>query len=216
MAKRSYNQHCALARALDIIGERWSLLLVRELLTGPKRFKDLLDGLPSMGTNLLSARLKELEAAGVILKGDLPPPAGATVYRLSALGQTLEPAVLELVKWGFRFLGLKKPKEISRPHWDLVAMKAAFLPDKAKGVKADYELKVDGTLFAIRVDDGRLDIDLGPASDPVARLATYGAVLSRLGMGQLDPRDAIASGAVRVEGNKKEALRMFRLFRATP
>ncbi len=216
MSKRSYNQDCALALSLDIIGERWSLLLIRELLTGPKRFKDLMQGLPSMGTNLLSARLKELEASGVILRGDLPPPAGATVYQLTELGRKLEPAVLELVKWGFHFLGGKRPKGISRPHWTLVAMKAAFLPERAEGLTATYELKVDGTLFAIRVDDGRLDIDLGPASDPLARLSTYGAVLSRLGMGQLDPRDAMESGAVRVEGNKKAALRMLRLFRAAP
>src|SRR5712691_3728539 len=98
--RRSYNQYCALARALDVVGERWTLLLVRELLLGPRRYKDLLDGLPGIGTNLLADRLKHLEDAGMIRRVVLPPPAGSAVYELTELGRRLEPAVFELGRWG--------------------------------------------------------------------------------------------------------------------
>src|SRR5712692_11585883 len=88
--RRSYDQFCGMARGLDIIGERWTLLIVRDLLLGPKRYKDLLDGLPGMGTNMLAARLKELEQATIIRRRVLPPPAGSTVYELTAYGRELE------------------------------------------------------------------------------------------------------------------------------
>src|SRR5450432_2916288 len=104
MKNRSYNQFCALAFALDIIGERWTLLIIRELLAGPRRFKDLIDGLPDVSTNLLSERLKGLEQQGIVQRRVLPPPAGSTVYELTEFGQTLEFAVLELGKWGSRLL----------------------------------------------------------------------------------------------------------------
>src|SRR4051812_18714984 len=104
MKDRSYNQFCALAYALDIIGERWTLLIIRELLAGPRRFKDLIDGLPEISTNLLSERLKNLEQQGVIQRRVLPPPAGSSVYELTTVGLALEKAVLELGKWGSQFL----------------------------------------------------------------------------------------------------------------
>src|SRR5687768_18395621 len=102
MQSRSYNQFCALAAGLDVIGERWNLLIIRELLPGPRRFKDLVDGLPGISTNLLSERLKELEQHGVLCRRILPPPSGAAVYALTPAGEALEPAVLELGKWGSR------------------------------------------------------------------------------------------------------------------
>ncbi len=105
MSKRSYDQHCTVAHALDVVGERWTLLLVRELLTGPKRFKDLLWGLPGIGTNLLAARLKALEEHGVVRRGTLPPPAGSGIYELTGLGRSLEPVVVALSRWGSRLIG---------------------------------------------------------------------------------------------------------------
>src|SRR5688500_12711057 len=104
MKNRSYNQFCALAYALDIVGERWTLLIIRELMAGPRRFKDLIDGLPDISTNLLSERLKSLEQQGIIVRRVLPPPAGSNVYELTAFGAALETAVLELGKWGARLL----------------------------------------------------------------------------------------------------------------
>ena len=102
--KRSYNQYCGVAKALDIIGERWTLLIVRDLLIGPKKFKDLLDCLPGIGTNLLSSRLKELEQNGIIKKDTLPPPAGSSVYILTERGKALEDTLTSLVKWGITLL----------------------------------------------------------------------------------------------------------------
>src|SRR5215470_2243575 len=104
MKTRHYEQFCALAYALDIVGERWTLLIIRELLPGPRRFKDLLDGLPDISTNLLSERLKSLEQQGILCRRILPPPAGSTVYELTTFGKALETPVLELGKWGSRLL----------------------------------------------------------------------------------------------------------------
>jgi len=104
MNNRSYNQFCALASALDVVGDRWTMLIIRELLAGPRRFKDLLEGLPDISTNLLAERLKSLERQGILCRRLLPPPAGSTVYELLPVGWALKEAVLELGKWGSQFL----------------------------------------------------------------------------------------------------------------
>src|SRR5947209_6790027 len=117
MSKRSYNQYCAVARALDVIGERWTLLIVRELLTGPKRFKDLLEGLCGIGTNLLAARLKDLEGQGVVWRTSLPPPAGSKVYELTELGRSLEPVVVALSRWGLKLLDAPSEEEDLKAAW---------------------------------------------------------------------------------------------------
>ena len=115
--KRSYGQHCTVARALDAVGERWTLLLVRELSTGPKRFKDLLGGLPGIGTNLLAGRLKALEGEGIVRRATLPPPAGSNVYELTELGRGLEPVVVALSRWGARLLDApREDDELTCPY----------------------------------------------------------------------------------------------------
>src|SRR4051812_33612415 len=135
MKNRSYDQFCALAFALDLIGERWTLLIIRELLTGPRRFKDLLDGLPEISTNLLTERLKRLEQQGILSRHALPPPAGSTVYELTPTGQMLEKSVLELGKWGSQFLppsldGLALPSIGAAT----LAIKAFFHSEQAQSV----------------------------------------------------------------------------------
>src|SRR5689334_10593569 len=104
MKNKSYNQFCALAYALDLIGERWTMLLIRELLPGPRRFTDLMDGLPGISTNLLTERLRALEDQGLLTKRILPPPAASTVYDLTPVGRALETALIELGRWGSQFL----------------------------------------------------------------------------------------------------------------
>src|SRR5689334_24950673 len=104
MNNRTYNQYCGLAYALDIVGERWTLLIVRELVAGPRRFKDLLEGLPGVSTNLLAERLKGMEQQGLIRRRRLAPPAGSAVYELTAIGQALEPMLIELGRWGSQFV----------------------------------------------------------------------------------------------------------------
>jgi len=132
MTTRSYNQFCALASALDYVGERWTLLIIRELLIGPRRFKDLIEGMPGVSTSLLSERLKTLEQQGLLSQRVLPPPAGSTVYELTPLGQSLEKPILELGKWGAQLLpasleGVALPSLGSMA----VAIKAFFHPEPA-------------------------------------------------------------------------------------
>src|SRR5688572_9884889 len=139
MKNRSYNQFCALAYALDVVGERWTLLIIRELLTGPRRFKDLIDGLPGISTNLLSERLKNLEQQGLLSRRVLPPPAGSTVYELTLRGQALEKAVLELGRWGSQFLPTSLAG-VALPSLGAMALaiKAFFQPERAQGVNETY------------------------------------------------------------------------------
>ena len=210
MQSRSYNQFCALAAGLDVIGERWNLLIIRELLPGPRRFKDLVDGLPGISTNLLSERLKELEQHGVLCRRVLPPPSGAAVYALTPAGEALEPAVLELGKWGSRWL----PPSLEGIHPPSVgaislALKAFFHPEAARGVQATYGLCFGTESLQVHVSDGRLDVQQGEASQP--RAVFYTDMPSFLGLftGQLQPDEALAAGLVRVEGNPDDLREFF-------
>ena len=147
MAKRSYGQYCGLAHALDLIGERWSLLLIRELMTGPKRYKDLLKRLPGIGTNLLAQRLKFQEEQGILERRHLPPPASTDAYALTDLGRALEPVLIGLVQWGYRTIPRPEPETIHFAGWSVLAMKAVFRADLAEDVEDEYEYRVDDEVF---------------------------------------------------------------------
>src|SRR2546427_5070822 len=166
MAKRGYNQFCPLARSLDILGERWTLLIVRNLLLGPQRYKDLLEGLPGIGTNLLARRLKDLEKHGIVRRRRLPPPAGSTVYEFTELGKALEPAVIELSRWGLWTLGQPRARHVFRPAWGMLAMRILFRREAARGVRETYQWKIDDEVFHVRIDDGAADLRQGPAPHP--------------------------------------------------
>jgi len=209
MATRSYNQFCALAFALDAIGERWTLLIVRELLTGPRRFKDLIDGLPDISTNLLTERLKSLEQQTIIRRRVLPPPAGSTVYELTPFGLDLEKAVLELGKWGSRLLppsleGLALPSLGSTS----LAIKAFFHPEQAQGIHETYELHLGKEVLQVRFNDGEISVQQGQTYKPDAVFYTEMQVFIGLFAGQLQVDDAIAGGLIRVEGDA-QALNRF-------
>lgn len=208
MAKRTYRQYCFLAQALDLVGERWTLLVIRELLLGPRRFKDLLHGLPGIGTNLLSARLKELEASGLVRRATLPPPAGSSVYDLTDYGQELWPAVVELTRWGSKAVDSSEDK-IFRSEWGLLVFKAMFRPEAARGIKDTYEYRVDGEVFHVRVDDGTVETAEGRAVDPDVVLTTDAATFLALGSGRLSAPDAVAEGRATIDGDP-EALRRAR------
>jgi DNA-binding HxlR family transcriptional regulator len=117
MSRRSYDQYCAVARALDAVGERWSLLIVRELLGGPRRYTDLHADLPGLSTDILATRLKQLEADGLVLRRKLERPANAVVYELTEQGVTLRQVVLTLAEWGTGLLGEQRPTDAVREHW---------------------------------------------------------------------------------------------------
>ena len=166
MTDRSYNQYCGLARALDLVGERWALLVVRELLLGPKRFTDLRHGLPGIGTNVLSSRLQELERDGIVARRELPPPAASTVYELTEHGRALESAVLALGRWGASTLGPRSPQQTLRSEWVAVALRAFFRPAAADGLRAAVELRLSDGTYHARVEDGRADVAPGGVENP--------------------------------------------------
>jgi DNA-binding HxlR family transcriptional regulator len=209
---RTYNQYCAVARALDLVGERWTLLLVRELLLGPKRYKDLLDGLPGIGTNLLADRLKALEHAGILRRTVLPPPAGSAVYELTELGRGLESAVFALGRWGAHFLEPRRKSDATDPGWFFVSIRATFRPELATAIRETYEFRIDGVPFHARVDDGHAHTSQGHASDPALVVTTdldsFIALLSQ----QLSPSRAVAAGRVRIEGEEAALERFVEIF----
>ena len=192
MGKRSYDQYCTVARALDVVGERWTLLLVRELLTGPKRFKDLLGGLPGIGTNLLAARLKALEGEGIVRRASLPPPAGSNVYELTETGRSLEPVIVELSRWGADLLGAPREGEDLRAGWAAVAVRSAVKPSVEGGSAGTYGFRIDGEAFHLRRADGEgegTEVRQGSAPGP-----------GLVGAGGAETFLAVPPGRVRPEG----------------
>lgn len=208
MAGRSYGQFEGLARALDLVGERWTLLVVRELLLGPKRYKDLLDDLPGIGTNLLAARLKMLKQEGLVGVRILPPPAGSTVYELTPKGRGLEEALIALARWGAQFMEEPAENDVLRPGWGVLAMRTTFRPEAARGVHETYELRIDGDLFHIAVDDGTMEARQGPATRPDVILETDLETFLAIGARQLNPVEAVMTGRATVEGDLEAGLRM--------
>jgi DNA-binding HxlR family transcriptional regulator len=209
--KRSYGQYCTVARALDVVGERWTLLLVRELSTGPKRFKDLLEGLPGIGTNLLANRLKTLEGQGIIRRATLPPPAGSNVYELTALGGSLEPVIVALSRWGARLLDVPREDDDLRAGWAAVAMRSVLLPGAAGGRPGTYEFRIDGEAYHLRVGEGeRVETRQGSAPDPDLVVTGDAETFLAVASGQLGPEDAVESGALRVEGDRETLLAWYR------
>lgn len=202
MATRSYSQFCALASALDYVGERWTLLIIRELLIGPRRFKDLLQGLPCISTNLLAERLKTLEQQGIICQRVLPPPAGSTVYELTALGRSLERPILELGRWGAQLLpdsldGIELPSLGSIA----VAMKAFFRPDRAMNIDETYALQFEEESLQVQIKQGEITVQQGAYQRSDAVFHTNMPAFLGLFTGRITPEDAISGGLVRIEGD---------------
>lgn len=202
MTSRSYNQLCGLAFALDIVGDRWTILIIRELTAGPRRFTDLLGGLPGISTNLLTERLKHLEQRGLIRQRLLPPPAASTVYELTAVGKTLEKALLELGKWGSQFVSASR-EGVQVLHLGSYALtpKTFFRPELAQGVDETYELRVGVEVQQVQIKGGQIHVQQGDAlkADVVFQtdMATYLGLLQR----QLQPAEAISQGLIQIEGD---------------
>jgi DNA-binding HxlR family transcriptional regulator len=213
MDVRTYGDLCGIARSLDVVGERWALLVVRELLLGPKRFSDLRVGLPGVSPDVLSQRLRELEEAGVVRRAKLPPPASARVYELSERGQELEPVILALGRWGSA-----APVPPGEPGLGVdamaIALKTVFEPDAAKGLSERYELTLDGQPFRVLVEDGRLDLARGNAERPDAAIATDPATLAAVLWHGRRLGDAKRAGEIAVSGSGQAARRFLRLFPA--
>jgi DNA-binding HxlR family transcriptional regulator len=169
VASRSYGQYCGVTTAVELIGERWALLIVRDLLVGPRRYTDLKQGLPKIPTNILSTRLKELQEGGVVRR--VPLMNCGLVYELTDYGRMLEPVVLALGRWGFASMGEPGPDDVVTADSLTMALRTAFQPDVAESVPpADYEVHVGDVVLRVLVDGDRLTIaQLGPGAPPGAR-----------------------------------------------
>jgi DNA-binding HxlR family transcriptional regulator len=208
---RTYCDGCAAAHALDLIGERWALLVVRELLLGPKRFTDLRAGLPGVSPNVLAQRLRELELAGVVRRRKLPPPAASRVYELTEWGEELEPVVTQLGRWGAR--SPSRPREAALGVDSLIlSFRTMFDPRAADGLRASYELRLGEDRFRAVVDDGRFEITRGDDNRPDATIETNPATLAALVYDGLGLEEALRSGDLKIEGSKQAVERFLGLF----
>lgn len=209
MAKR-YEQYCPVAHALELVGERWSLLIVRELLDGPKRYTDLGAGLPGIGTNILAGRLRDLEEAGVIQKRRLPPPAAANVYELTPYGEELREPLYALGRWGARSLGPPAVGARLPSGWLVNAVRATCTGGCLPGNV--FVLRVDDDAVTARFEDEELVVAVGAAPDADTVVDTDPATLFSVAAGQLPIREAIRSKAVRVTGDRAAAEHFLSLF----
>jgi DNA-binding HxlR family transcriptional regulator len=200
VASRGYGQYCGLARALELVGERWALLIIRDLLVGPRRFSDLRKGLPKIPTNVLSDRLKELEHDGIVQRRILPRPASATVYELTPYGQQIEDAVMRLGMWGAHSLGEPGPQEIITSDSMTIALRSTFVPAAAKNEHLTFELRMGPVNLTAVVNHGILQVAEGPAAEPDLVVET-GPALRRLLDHTLTPREALEAGLVHVKGD---------------
>jgi DNA-binding HxlR family transcriptional regulator len=198
---RTYGDGCGIAHALDLVGERWALLVVRELLLGPKRFTDLRGGLSGASPNVLSQRLRELEQAAVVQRRRLPPPAGSWVYELTDWGRELKPVVLSLGTWAVRSPSFPEDAPVGTDSV-ILALGTFFDADAAGDLDARYELRIDDNAFHASIADGRIEIDRGPAENPVATVETGAVTFSSLVWNGRDLDDAIRAGELRIEGDR--------------
>ena len=205
---RRYDDPCGIARALDAVGDRWALLVVRELIFGPKRFLHLRQGLRGVSPNVLSQRLRDLEAAGVVRRCMLGPPAEVAVYELTASGRALEPVLLALGRWGSR-QPMTAAGELSVSAL-LIALKTVFDPAVAPG--AVFALRIDGDWYRLTAAGGAVDITRGRAEDPAVTFETDVATLRSVAFGREPVAAAERAGRLTVDGDRRLAERFARMF----
>ncbi|HEX8051680.1 MAG TPA: winged helix-turn-helix transcriptional regulator [Thermoleophilaceae bacterium] len=207
---RTYGDRCAAARALDLVGQRWALLVVRELLLGAKRFTDLAEGMPNAKPSVLSQRLRELEQGGVVQRRTLGPPARVSVYELTDMGRELEPVVIALGRWGRR---LPMPTGAAHGIDSLVlALKWRFNPEAAGDLSATYGLRMAGDGFRIGVADGRMEVQRGEPDEPDSVIETDPRTLERVIFDGGDAAEAERSGELRLAGDRALATRLLKLY----
>jgi DNA-binding HxlR family transcriptional regulator len=205
MAARDYGQYCGVTRGLELVGERWALLIVRDLLVGPRRYGELAAGLPRIPSNILAARLKELQAAGILRR---VPHSRVIVYELTPYGRELEPVVLALGAWGFKAMGEPREEQIITPDAMTISLRTAFRPQVALRLPATaYAAQVGPAELLIRVDGSSLDLTRGHGPADLA-FAT-GPAIHRLISGELAPDRAIATGLIEVLRGPGDLLERF-------
>ena len=208
---RTYDDGCAAAHALDLVGERWARLVVRELLLGPKRFTDLRAGLPHASPNVLSQRLRELEGAGIVRRRKLPPPAASRVYELTDWGLDLEPVIVRLGRWGAR--SPSKPRDAELGVDSLIlSFRTMFDPGAAEGLSASYELRFGEDRFRAVVTGDSFEVFRGAADRPDAIVEADSATMTALIYGDRQLYEALRSGDLKIEGDESAVERFLNLF----
>ena len=209
---RTYGDGCAIARGLDLVGERWALLVVRDLLLGPKRYTDLRRGLPNASPNVLSQRLAELERAGIVRRRKLPPPAGSRVYELTEWGRELEQTVMSLGRWAARSPTPPSDAPIASADSVVLALRARFDAGAAPGLRAGYELRLGEDRFRIEVADDALTAARGSAEQADVTIDTDPDTLDAVLWKGRSLAEAQRSGRMTIEGDKAAVRRFVRLF----
>jgi DNA-binding HxlR family transcriptional regulator len=200
-AKRSYREYCAIARSLDLLGQRWTLLIVRDLFLGPQRYTDLQEGLPGIATDILTARLRALEAEGLVRRRELPRPAPATVYELTESGRQLGPLLRALGEVGLKLLGTPAPDEPINAGPVVMSLMLSFRADAFPDLVESYGLEIDGRPFTVAVDRGAVRTERGAPASPAATFGTDARTLVALLRRETTPAAALADGVVEVEGD---------------
>ncbi|GAB2962660.1 winged helix-turn-helix transcriptional regulator [Saccharothrix stipae] len=209
--RRDYGQFCGLASGLNVIGERWTLLIVRELLITPTRFNNLLDNLPGIGPNLLTDRLRMLLEHGVIEQLPVEGDSRGRMYKLTARGAELRAPVLALAKWGMGFLTEEDTKKAVRDEWGFLALQSMIDHDSIPDVDETYEFRVGDSSYAIEVRGGELSFVLNPVGTPDLTITCAADVFVRIGARLLTPFDAIVTGDVKVDGAPESIHRCTRM-----
>jgi DNA-binding HxlR family transcriptional regulator len=198
--RRSYNQFCGLASALDLLGERWTLLIVRELLLGPRRFNELADNLVGLGPNLLTERLRMLTQSGVIARSNVAADGRGRLYELTEAGEGLRAPVLELARWGLDHVESNTAGEV-RAEWALLAVEAMMQPAAVPSANESYEFNIDGQLFHVAVANSGARVARGPAVDPALAVATDARTFIEIGSRVLTPLQAVLGGKLKMVGD---------------
>lgn len=210
--RRHYGQLCGLAAALDVVGERWTLLVVRELLIGPARFRDLVDSLPGVGTNLLSDRLRSLHEHGLVEQGPVTGDSRGKEYRLTPVGEALRGPVLGLARWGLGFLSAEDVETSrSKAAWGFLAVQAMVHSRPVPAGTESYEFRVDDEVFRIEVSGGTAIAGRGGAADPAIVVVTDASTFLQIGSGLLTPSAAMARGTLRIDGDARAVGRCLEL-----
>jgi DNA-binding HxlR family transcriptional regulator len=211
--KRSYGDRCGIARALDLVGDRWALLVVRELMLGPKRFTDLRAGLPNLTADVLSQRLRDLEAAGILTRAQLGPPAAVRVYELTDRGHALEPVLLALAGWGSSAPFPSTDRELGADSL-ILALKTLFSAEQAGDMNIRYELRIEGQPFAARVTGRHFEVRRGADEHPDGVLDSDAGTLSKILWHGEPLEDAVRAGTLTLAGGVPSARRFLSLFPA--
>lgn len=211
LGKRSYDDGCAMAHALDLVGERWALLVIRELMLGPKRFTDLRASLPGISANVLTQRLEELEAVSILERRKLPPPIATWVYQLTAWGKELEPIVQSFGKWAARSPHMPEGAHMS-VNSVVLSFRTMFNSHVAEDFKARLQLNLSGEPFQVTIADGEIEIVRGEIERPEATLDGSSDVIAALVYGGRELDDAVRAGDLKTGGDIAKLKRFATLF----